>query len=83
MCDSNKSVLYLYIFIGFLLFGFFLFNQIYGVMRRIERNLIQKVMKTIFDMNFSKNSQLTASTKILLFHIQILYSVISSELQLL
>lgn len=78
-CDSNKYSIYIQLILLFLLVVMFLFNQLYGVTMRINKKLYYLGFNLIFNLNFQRQSQLFAATKLLIMHFQILHIVLEQE----
>lgn len=79
LCDSNKYSIYLNLLLLFLVVVLFLFNQLYGVIMRINKRLLYLGFSIVFNLNFYRQSQLFAATKLLLMHFQVLYIVLQEE----
>lgn len=62
---------------------FFILNQLYGVIIRINKKLIQISLNKIFNIYYGKVSQLVAASKIFIMHIQILNAVASNKINLI
>lgn len=53
-CTENKTAIIFNLFMVCFLFSLFIFNQIYGIMIKINKYHIMKGFSKVFNMNFNK-----------------------------